>query len=199
MQLPSFPEVHEPSIRILRTLSDLKLLSLFQNSPDEGLYFVTIYSRYAAMTYVLVRNLAPTIAQIDYLFALTWRTIFHALQTLNPADLPEGGTLQSWLLDVTGICIHQLDIPTSDMIQYSLRDTPPPLWCYVDLAMEKLSPKHRLLLAMAHAGQWNATLMASYLSAEGETVTAAEIPYWLDEAYNQLAAHVPEDLRGIYL
>ncbi len=199
MKLPSFPEVHEPSIRTLRALSDFKLLSLFQSCPNEGLYFVTIYSRYAAMTYVLIRNLAPALTQVDYLFALTWRTIFHALKTLNVEEISEGGNLQSWLLDVTGICIHQLEIPPSEAIRYSLSQTPPPLWCYVDSALEQLPPRERLLLVMAHTGQWNANLMASYLTAEGEPVTAAEIPYWLDSAYSQLESHVPEDLRGVYL
>lgn len=199
MKIPSFPEVHEPSVRTLFGLSDRKLLSLFQGSPGAGLYFVAIYGRYAPMVYALIRHLASNPAQVDYLFALTWRTIFPALQTVNLDEFAEGSTLQSWLLDVTGVCIHQFEIPPAEAIRYSLQQTPPPFWCYLELALEQLPPRQRLLIVLAQTAQWNAVLIASYLKAEGESITEAEIPQCLADAYRQLEGQLPEDIHKIYL
>lgn len=199
MKIPSFPEVHEPSVRTLFGLSDRKLLSLFQESPGAGLYFVAIYGRYAAMVYALIRHLAPNPSQVDYLFALTWRTIFPALQTLSLDDLTEESTLQSWLLDVTGVCIHQFEIPPAEAIRYSLQQTPPPFWCYLEIALDQLPPRQRLLIVMAQTAQWNSALMASYLKAEGETISEAEIPQCLEDAYRQLEGQLPEDIHKVYL
>jgi hypothetical protein len=202
VQIPRFPECRHPSIKTLSNLSDPKLLMLFQEQPDCGLYFMAIFCRYSAMTYVLIQHLARSPAQVDYLFALTWRTIFHELKTLQlqeNSDLAQPATLQSWLLEVTGACIHQLEIPSVESIRYSLSLTPPPLWCYVEAALDYLPPKLRLIIVMAHTCQWNETLIASYLTAEGEMITTTEATVQLREAYQLLQAHLPEDIRAIYL
>jgi hypothetical protein len=183
-------------------LSDEKLLALFQDYPDCGLYFTAIFCRYSGLVYSLIQYLAKAPLQVDYLFALTWRTIFYELKALKLDDMAHTNasqSLQSWLLDVTGACINQLKVPPEESVRYSMKLSSPPMWCYVENALEQLPPKFRLVLLMAHTCQWSDTLIASYLQAEGDALTAADVPNLLQDAYRLLDVYLPEDIRTIYL
>jgi hypothetical protein len=74
---------------------------------------------------------APPV-QADYLFALTWRHILNELGGLNlpPEDAPQTAqrslSLQSWLINVTALCINQAVLPEVEEIHYSLADASPP-------------------------------------------------------------------------
>jgi hypothetical protein len=198
VQLPYFPECQHPRIRAIAHCSDPQLLQLFQENPASGIYFTAIFCRYNSLVYALVQHVAPSSVQVDYVFALTWRTIFHELQTLQlQPNSPT--TLQSWLLEVTAACINQLEIPPVDAIRYRLQTTSPPFWCYVEAAVEALPPRERLLVLMANCCQWSSTLMASYLQAEGERITVSEVEQHLQEGYRQLELIIPSDIRALYL
>ncbi len=201
MQVPIFPESNHPLIQSLAHYSDQELLTLLQRHPDAGQYFTAIFSRYSSLVYTLIRHSARSPVQADYLFALTWRHIFFELNGLdlnNPAVAPDL-TLQSWLINVTALCINAAELPPVESIHYSLQAAPPPLWCYVEQALDQLAPVQRLMILMAQTFHWSETRIAAYLQAEGEYVSPAEVRTRLQEAYQQLEAALPEDIRTIYL
>lgn len=205
MQIPHFPECHHPIVKSLFHCSDHELLRRFQQHPDAGQYFVAIFCRYSPMVYTLIRHSARSPVQADYLFALTWR---HIQRELGGLDLFEGApphatepavTLQSWLINVTAACINQVVLPEIESIHYSLEAVSPPLWCYVEQALDRLPPMQRLIVVMAQTFRWSETRIAAYLQAEGERIAPAEVRVQLQDAYQQLEAVLPDDIRAIYL
>lgn len=193
-------------IKALTRHSDQELLTLFQNHPDAGQYFTAIFCRYSPIVHTLIRHSARSPVQADYLFALTWRHIYHELRGLA---LPEDGTnlgagsdhftLQNWLINVTALCINQADLPPVEAIAYSLKTASPPLWCYTQQALDYLDPAFRLMIVMAQTFRWSETRIAAYLQAEGEQISPAQVKVRLQEAYQRLEAALPEDIRTIYL
>jgi len=199
--IPTFPECNHALVKSLAHYSDQELLTLFQRHPDAGQYFAAIFCRYSPMVYTLIQHSARSPVQADYLFAQTWRHIFYELSGLDLRS-PNGDaafTLQSWLLNVTAICINQADLPPVEAIHYNLQAAPPPLWCYMERALEQLPPVLRLIVLMAQTFGWSETRIAAYLQAEGDAMSPAEVRVRLQEGYQLLEENLPEDVRAIYL
>lgn len=205
MQLPPFPECDRTLIQSLFHHPDQDLVQLFQKHPESGRYFTAIFCRYSALVYSLIRHSAKSPVQAEYLFAVTWRHVFHELGALDCSaaqdSLPEGKafSLQGWLINVTALCINQAVIPEVESIHYSLQQASPPFWCYVEQALDQLPPAERLMVLMARTFRWSETRIAAYLQAEGERTTPEQVKDRLQGAYQQLEAALPTDIRGIYL
>ncbi|HEY9817512.1 MAG TPA: hypothetical protein V6D20_17165 [Candidatus Obscuribacterales bacterium] len=210
VQVPNFPECSHPLIRSLSHYSDQELLTLFQRHPEAGQYFTAIFCRYSPLVYTLIRHSARSPVQADYLFAMTWRHIYHELGGLDlyepgrerPAGA-EGGaaqmTLQSWLINITAVCINRAELPPVEDIHYSLDHTSPPLWCYVDQALEQLPPTRRLIVLLSHTFHWSDTRISAYLQAEGDMLTPTTVRAEFQKGCQQLEDLLPADIRTIYL
>jgi hypothetical protein len=202
VQIPHFPEANHPLVKSLFHHSDHELLTLFQRYPDSGKYFTVIFCRYSPIVYTLIRHSARSPVQADYLFALIWRHIYYELGGL---DLKSGATgqgaltMQNWLINITAFCINEIKLPPTEAIHYSLKDTSPPLWCYVEQALEQLPPMSRLIVLMAQTFHWSETRIAAYLQAEGEQISPSEVASSLQESYQMLEDKLPADIRAIYL
>ena len=209
MQIPSFPECNHVIVQQLGHLSDRELLNHFKAEPDVGKYFATIFCRYSPVVFTLINHSARSPIQGEYLFALTWR---HILNELGGLELPpteqtsdsedaqgRSLSLQSWLINVTAVCINQSVLPEVENIHYSLAQASPPLWCYVERALDRLDPLDRLLLVMAQTFRWSETRISAYLQAEGERMPPAEVKVRLRQAAQNLEAALPEDIQALYL
>lgn len=203
VSIPSFPECSHSLIKSLAHYSDQDLLTLFQRHPDSGQYFAALFCRYSPMVYTLIRHSARSPVQAEYLFANTWRHVFYELGGLDLRDSNGSGqaamTLQSWLINVTAICINQTDLPPVEAIHYDLKEAPPVLWCYIEQALDQLPPKLRLMVLMAQTFRWSETRIAAYLQAEGEAISPAQVTTELQEGYRLLEAALPADIRELYL
>ncbi|WP_192881694.1 RNA polymerase sigma factor [Nostoc sp. CENA543] len=202
MQIPQFPETNHPLVKSLFHHSDQELLDLFQHHPDDGKYFTVIFCRYSPIVYTLIQHSARSPVQAEYLFALTWRHIYYELGGLdlnNPLPGQEGMTLQNWLINITAVCINEIQLPPTEAIHYSLQATSPPFWCYVEQALDQLPPILRLIVLMAQTFHWSETRIAAYLQAEGEKITPTEVANFLQEGYRMLEDKLPADIRAIYL
>jgi hypothetical protein len=202
VQIPHFPEANHPLIKSLFHHSDQELLSLFQRYLDSGKYFAVIFCRYSPIVYTLIQHSARSPVQADYLFALTWRHIYYELGGLNltnPQTGQETLTLQNWLINTTAFCINEIKLPPTEAIHYSLKDTSPPLWCYVAQALDQIPPVLRLIVLMAQTFHWSETRIAAYLQAEGENFSPTEVANFLEEGYRMLEDKLPPDIRAIYL
>ncbi|MBD2293818.1 sigma-70 family RNA polymerase sigma factor [Anabaena sphaerica FACHB-251] len=202
MQIPSFPEANHPLVQSLFHNSDQELLNLFRRYPDHGKYFTVIFCRYSPIVYTLIQHSARSPVQADYLFALTWRHIYYELGGLyltNPETGQEILTLQNWLINMTAFCINEIKLPPTEAIHYSLTDTSPPLWCYIEQGLDQLPPILRLIVLMAQTFHWSETRIAAYLQAEGEKISPDEVANFLQEGYRMLEDKLPADIRAIYL
>ena len=201
MQIPHFPEANHPLVKSLFHHSDHELLTLFQRNPDAGRYFTVIFCRYSPIVYTLIRHSARSPVQADYLFALTWRHIYYELGGLNLTASESGQevlTMQNWLINMTAFCINEIKLPPTEAIHYSLQATSPPLWCYVEQALDQLPPVLRLIVLMAQTFHWSETRIAAYLQAEGEAIAPSEVANFLQEGYRMLEDKLPKDIRAIY-
>jgi hypothetical protein len=202
VQIPYFSEANHPLIKSLFHHSDQELLTLFQRYPEHGKYFTVIFCRYNSIVYTLIRHSARSPVQADYLFALIWRHIYYelgGLSLINSDTGKESLTLQNWLINITAFCINEMKLPPSESIHYVLKDTSPPLWCYVEQALEQLSPMLRLIVLMSQTFHWSETRIAAYLQAEGEQISPPEVANFLQEGYRMLEEKLPADIRAIYL
>ncbi|MBE9033735.1 sigma-70 family RNA polymerase sigma factor [aff. Roholtiella sp. LEGE 12411] len=201
MQIPHFPEANHPLVKSLFHHSDHELLTLFQRYPEAGKYFTVIFCRYSPIVYTLIRHSARSPVQADYLFALTWRHIYYELGGLNltsAQSAEEALTIQNWLINMTAFCINEIKLPPTEAIHYSLQATSPPLWCYVEQALDQLKPVLRLIVLMAQTFHWSETRIAAYLQAEGEAIAPIEVANFLQEGYRMLEDKLPVDIRAIY-
>jgi hypothetical protein len=201
MQIPHFTEANHPLVKSLFHHSDHELLTLFQRNPDAGKYFTVIFCRYSPIVYTLIRHSARSPVQADYLFALTWRHIYYELGGLNLTDSESSEsalTMQNWLINMTAFCINEIKLPPTEAIHYSLQATSPPLWCYVEQALDQLTPILRLIVLMAQTFHWSETRIAAYLQAEGEAIAPSEVANFLQEGYRMLEDKLPTDIRAIY-
>jgi hypothetical protein len=201
MQIPTFPEANHPLVKSLFHHTDDELLTLFQRYPDAGKYFTVIFCRYSPIVYTLIRHSARSPVQADYLFALTWRHIYYELGGLNltsSESAEESLTMQSWLINMTAFCINEMKLPPTEAIHYSLEATSPPLWCYVEQALDQLPPILRLIVLMSQTFHWSETRIAAYLQAEGEAIAPHEVANFLQEGYRMLEDKLPTDIRAIY-
>lgn len=201
MLTQQFPESKHPLVKSLFHHSDSELLTLFQRYPEQGKYFVTIFCRYYPIVYSLIGHSARSPVQADYLFALTWRHIFYEMRglVLRTEGANEPSSFQSWVINVTALCINQGIIPPVESITYDLKAASPPFWCYVEQALESLPPMLRLIVVMAQTFRWSETRIAAYLQAEGEALSPARVRTELQQGYQILEARLPEDIRQIYL
>ncbi|WP_299484920.1 sigma-70 family RNA polymerase sigma factor [Acaryochloris sp. IP29b_bin.137] len=198
MKLPEFPEANHPLVKSLQDCSDQELVQGFQQYPGEGKYFTALFCRFGAMSYSLLRNMARSPLQVDYLFARVWRNVFYELPHLTTDAGGPSLTLQSWILNKVAACITQDQLPAVETIQYTLTAAPPPLWCYVQIALDQLSPLPRLILVLSQTFHWQDQRIVAVLQAEGEDVTTEDIAQYLQEAYQSLQAALPEDIQAIY-
>jgi hypothetical protein len=201
VQIPHFSAANHPIVKSLFHHSDQELLTLFQRHPDQGKYFTAIFCRYSPIVYTLIRHSARSPVQADYLFAMTWRHIFYELGGLDlrSDSTPETSSFQNWLINMTAFCINQADLPPVEEIHYDLKAAPPPLWCYLEQALEKLQPVMRLMTIMSQTFHWSETRIAAYLQAEGEVISPAQVKTQLQKGYQLLEEALPEDIRQIYL
>jgi len=198
----NFPESNHSIVKSLFHHSDQELLTLFQNYPDQGKYFVTIFCRYGLIVQTLIQHSVRSAVQADYLFAQTWQHIFYELRGLDLRGGAESATgdntLQNWLINVTAISINQAEMPPVESIRYSLKMAPPPLWCYVRQVLDQLEPILRLILLMSQTFHWSETRIAAYLQAEGESISHQEVKTLLQQGYHNLDTNLPEDIKAIY-
>jgi hypothetical protein len=202
VQIPSFPEANHPLVKSLFHHSDQELLTLLRRYPDHGKYFTAIFCRYSPIVYTLIQHSARSPVQADYLFALTWRHIYYELGGLyltNPETGEEVLTLQNWLINITAFCINEMKLPPTEAIHYSLKDTSPPLWCYIEQALDQVPPLLRLIVLMAQTFHWSETRISAYLQAEGEKIYPQQVANLLQEGYRMLEDKLPADIRAIYL
>lgn len=208
VQIPLFPEASHEIVQQLAPLSDRDLLNHFKANPTAGRYFTALFCRYSPIVYSLIRHSARSPVQADYLFALTWRHILNELGGLElpPDDHPgdhhpqqQPMSLQSWLINLTALCINQAVLPEVEEIHYVLAEASPPLWCYTERALNQLDPIERLIIIMAQTFRWSDTRIAAYLQAEGEQITPVAVASRLRLACRHLAEALPEDIRQIYL
>ncbi len=200
MSLPTFAESKHPLIQSLAQRSDQELLSLFQQHPDVGQYFVTLFCRYSGLVYRVVQHAAKSPVQTDYLFALAWRHVFNELSGVDLNDVQKvGGGFQGWLLAAIAACINTVKLPPVEEIHYDIQSASPPFWCYLDRALDELPPTTRLIIVMAQTFNWSETRISAYLQAEGEILPPAEIRRQLETGYRILETRLPEDIRSIYL
>ncbi|NEP10820.1 MAG: sigma-70 family RNA polymerase sigma factor [Symploca sp. SIO2C1] len=201
MQIPHFSESNHPLVKALFHYSDRELLTLFQRYPEQGKYFTAIFCRYSPIVYTLISHSARSPVQADYLFALTWRHLYYELGGLDLREeyTPESSFFQNWLINMTAVCINQADLPSVESIHYEVNAAPPPLWCYLEQALDQLPPIIRLMIVMAETFQWSETRIAAYLQAEGDVIAPAQVRTQLQQGYQLLETALPEDIRQIYL
>lgn len=111
----------------------------------------------------------------------------------------EANSFQSWMINVTALCINQIVLPPVEAITYDLNAAPPPLWCYLEQALEMMPPMMRLMTLMAQTFHWSETRIAAYLQAEGKRLSPAQVRQLLAQGYQMLEARLPSDIRQIYL
>ncbi|MBC6419183.1 MAG: sigma-70 family RNA polymerase sigma factor [Prochloron sp. SP5CPC1] len=201
MEIPRFPESKHPLVKSLLHEGDRSLLSLFQLYPEQGKYFTAIFCRYSAIVYTLIAHGTKSKVQGDYLFALTWRDIFYEMREIS---LPEGSnsksySWQNWLIDMTGLYIHHVELPPVSAINYNLKAAPPPLWCYLEQGLELIDPVLRLIIVMSDNFHWSETRIAAHFQAEGEMVSPAKVKQLLLKGHQMLNNSLPQDIKAIYL
>ncbi|MGB3295046.1 MAG: sigma-70 family RNA polymerase sigma factor [Phormidesmis sp.] len=224
MKIPTFPECDHDLVKSLARHSDYELVHRFQKSPTDGKYFTALFCRYSSVVYSLIRHSARSPVQADYLFALTWRHILNELGGIDlsairaqrlpgaSSESPEKSpdlaqssqpaaefSLQAWLISLTAAYVNQAVLPDVESIHYTLKDAPPPLWCYTNRALDVIAPKYRLMILMSQTFEWSETRIAAYLQAEGEQSSAQTVRMELVGARQALEEALPEDVRAIYL
>ena len=215
VEIPSFPECKHSIISGLARHTDQELLTLFQRKPESGQYFLAIFCRYSPIVYTLIQHSARSPVQANYLFAMTWRHIYHELRGVELRDFlaplshasnqsrelvdTHALTLQSWLINITAVCINEAQLPPTESIHYSMDKASPPLWCYLEQALNQLPPTHRLVLLLAQTFHWSKPRIAAYLQAEGEPLSTSQLDLVLNESYEQLSRTLPEDIQEVYL
>jgi hypothetical protein len=201
MHVPEFPEAQHSLIQALSSSSDRELVYGFQQHQAEGRFFVAIFCRYAGLSYVLIRNMARAALQTDYLFARVWRNIFFELTYLDAGESPDGAddfSLQTWIFNKTALCINQEEAPSIESVQYALDIASPPLWCYLQVALDHLPPLQRLVLVLSQTFHWSDTRIAGFLQSEGEFIEREALSQIKSEAYEMLTQTLPEDIEAIY-
>ena len=200
VDIPHFAESDHQLIQSLFHHSDRSLLALFQQHRDQGRYFTAIFCRYSPIVYTLIANTKRSPQETNYLFALTWREVFHSLDqlVLRENGSPEVHSLQNWLIYMSVLCLNQKNLKPDTANNYDLKIAPPPLWCYLEEALEKLPAKIRFILVMSELFHWSTTRITAYLQADGENISLSSVEELLERGYRMLTQGIPEDIRLIY-
>lgn len=199
LSIPTLPEAHHEIVESLAHYSDRELVNLHQLHPDEGKYFTAFFCRYSPIVYSVVQHAATSPTQQEYLLAIAWRQIFQALGRVQLPPESADINWQNWTIDITGNTIDRTEVPFPEQIRYSLTAAPPPLWCYLERGLDRISPLSRLIVLMTQNFKWNEHRVSAYLQGEGETIPPESIPQYLATGYQQLEATLPQDIRDIYL
>jgi hypothetical protein len=199
LSIPTFPEADREILQSLAHYSDRELVSLHQLHPEQGKFFTALFCRYGAIVHSVVQQAVESQLQADYLFAIAWRQIFAELGRVQLSADAEATNWQNWLMDITGGTIDRVEVPPASQIRSTLTAAPPPLRCYLERALDAISPLARLIVVMTQSLKWNEQRISAYLQGEGQQIPAASISTYLTEGYQQLEAAVPEDIRAIYL
>jgi hypothetical protein len=195
---PNFPEAKHKLIASLEDLSDRELIVRCQHQRDRGQFFTGLFCRYGAIVYATIQHAVESPAQAEYLLAIVWREIFQAIERVNIPPESETVDWQAWILDITGNVLNRIEISTLRQTRYSLTVAPPPLWCYLEWALDRIPPLLRSIVVMASNLKWNEQRISAYLQGEGAKIPPEEIPSYLAEGYRRLETALPEDIRAIY-
>lgn len=203
MKLPDFLESSHPLVSPLLDWDDEQLVTAFQTCPQEGKFFVAIFCKYAPLTYSLLTKRAPTQIQVEYIFAKVWRNLFFEMRSLCADQMhganPVNQGLQAWIFHRTALSIHTEDVPSIEAIPYSMDVAPLPFWCYVQIALDSISPLSRLVLVLTQTFRWTQPKILSFLSSEGTSLTRTELEDLLNQAQSELNDAVPQDIQEIYV
>lgn len=202
MSVPEFLEAQHPLVQALGNDSDRTLVRQFQQNPKDGKYFTAIFCRYSGLTYVLIRNMARAALQSDYLFARVWRNIFFELSYLDVGDadgvISDDFSLQTWIFNKAALCVNQEEAPSIESVQYALKVAPPPLWCYLQTALDQLPALHRLVMVLSQTFHWSESRILGFLEAEGQPTSPETLAQTQSEAYQRFIAAIPADIQAIY-
>jgi hypothetical protein len=199
LPIPTFPEANHEILLSLATYTDRELVSLHQLHPEQGKFFTALFCRYSSIVYSVVQHAVESQKQADYLFAIAWQRIFIELDRVRLSDNLEATNWQNWSIDITGKTIDQIRVPMPAQIRYDLATAPPPLRCYLERGLDRLSPLVRLIVMMHQNLKWNEQRICAYLQGEGQNIPVDRIPDYLAQGYRKLEADLPEDIRQIYL
>lgn len=201
MEIPSYPESYHPLIQSLYHHSDEQLLTMFQEYPEQGKYFTTIFCRYSAIVYTLIFDSVGDFQVTNYLFARTWVDIFYEMRglILSSEGEPELTSLQNWLIYITSLSINEKQNKLGETIPSEFKNVSIPLLCYLEQALEVLPPMIRFILVMIEKFRWSKNRVAAYLQAEGEMITKEELEKWLNRGHQLIESAIPEDIKIIYL
>jgi hypothetical protein len=202
MSVPEFLEAQHPLVQALGNDSDRTLVRQFQQNPKDGKYFTAIFCRYSGLTYVLIRNMARAALQSDYLFARVWRNIFFELSYLDVGEtdgaIADDFSLQTWIFNKAALCVNQEEAPSIESVQYALKVAPPPLWCYLQTALDQLPTLHRLVMVLSQTFHWSESRILGFLEAEGQAISPEILAQTQSEAYERFIAAIPADIQTIY-
>lgn len=197
-------ERQHPLIQPLLELPDEALIHAFRNERDRGCYFIALYCRYGPLVYSILQHHGKSPVQTDYLFAKVWHTVFFSLDRVEftPQGIKvgeeEAASLRNWIVNRTATLIQE-DLPGIEHITYTLKDAPPPLWCYLEASLAHLPALTRLVVVTTQTFHWSLERVCAYLEVEGETVTVEELRQHLEQGLEMLANCLPSDVREIYL
>jgi hypothetical protein len=198
-------EINHPIIKPLLEKSDRELLALFQSHLDLGQYLVAIFCKYGQITYTLTSDSGRSPREADYLFAKTWERIY---QELKSSQIETIDSLQNFLIDITGVEINSANALNyiSEDIKYDLSLTPPIFFCYLNQALDQLSPDLRLVLILFYRFNWSGGRIAAYLQSEGDLVQdlfrlhkIKDMNELISKADLALIQLLPQDIQKIYL
>jgi hypothetical protein len=199
LSIPTFPESHHKILQSLANYSDRELIHRHQLHPEQGKFFAAIFYRYGEVIYQIASNQMESQIQADYLFAAVWFEIFTELSQVCLATDPATNNWHDWLVDIASGKIDLVLVPPATQIRYQLAAAPPPLWCYLERGLDRLSPLVRLIVVMNQNFHWNEQRISAYLQGEGQQVSAASVADYLAVGCRELETELPQDIRDIYL
>ncbi len=170
------------------------MLTALQTHPQAGVYFVGLFCRYGALTYVLCHPMGAGRVQTEYLMAQVWWGIFEQLPDLQLGSL----TLRNWVVDFTATSGPRVCLPPPDSIRYTIQKASPPLWCYLRRAFDTLPPLVQLVLTMAHIAGWGEERICRWLGEEGEDLGPGGLPPLLQYGHTLIKTKIPPDLAQVY-
>jgi len=202
-------EINHPIIKPLLGKSDRELLALFRADLSLGQYFVAIFCKYGQIIYTLTSDSGRSHNGSDYLFAKTWERIYQELKSLEIETID---SLQNFLIDITGVeinaanSLNQISPEIKPESKYDLSSTPPIFFCYLNQALEQLSPDLRLVLILSHRFNWSSGRIAAYLQSEGDSIQnlfrshkIKDMHELISKADFALIQLLPQDIQTIYL